>query len=150
MNIRLVGDRDASEWARLRDALWPGLSAVDHEREMADYRGHPETKAVFVVDRGDGRLGGFLEAAARVVADGCETSPVGYIEGWYVDPDLRRLGLGSALVSAAEDWARARGYTEMASDCLVENSVSFMAHSSLGYREVERLVHFRKSLAGDD
>jgi hypothetical protein len=28
--------------------------------------------------------------------------------------------------------------------------VSFLAHSSLGYREVERLIHFRKSLAGDD
>jgi aminoglycoside 6'-N-acetyltransferase I len=148
MDIRPVDDGDHSEWLRLRDALWPGLAVADHEREMADYRGHPESKAVFVVDRGDGRLGGFLEAATRDVADGCETSPVGYIEGWYVDADLRRLGLGGALVAAAEDWARACGYAEMASDCLLENAVSFRAHSSLGYREVERLIHFRKSLAG--
>jgi aminoglycoside 6'-N-acetyltransferase I len=149
MDIRLVGDRDASEWLRLRDTLWPGLPAADHEREMSDYRARPGTTAVFVVDRGDGRLGGFLEAGTREVADGCETSPVGYIEGWYVDPDLRRMGLGSALVTASENWARSRGYTEMASDCLIENTVSFLAHSSLGYREVERLVHFRKPLAFD-
>ena len=49
-------------------------------------------------------------------------------------------------MAAAEDWARARGYAEMASDCEVENLVSCRAHSALGYREVERLVHFRKPL----
>jgi aminoglycoside 6'-N-acetyltransferase I len=106
-DIRPAGERDDPEWLRLRDALWPGLSAADHEREMAEYRGQAETKAVIVVDRGEGHLGGFLEAATRDVADGCETSPVGYIEGWHVDPDLRRLGLGGALV-AAENGARAR------------------------------------------
>jgi aminoglycoside 6'-N-acetyltransferase I len=148
MKVRLLGDHDDAEWLRMRDALWPGLPTADHGREMADYRTRP-TMTVFVVDRGDGRLGGFLEAATREFADGCETSPVGYIEGWYVDPDLRRSGLGGALVAAAEDWARARGYAEMASDCLVENTISFTAHSSLGYREVERLIHFRKPLTGD-
>jgi hypothetical protein len=59
-------------------------------------------------------------------------------------------GLGGALVAAEEDRARARGSTEMASDCVLENTVSFMAHSSLGYREVERWIHFRKPPAGGD
>lgn len=104
------------------------------------------TFQVFVVVRPNGGLGGFLEAGQRKYAEGCDTSPVGYIEGWYVDADLRRQAMGSALVHAAEDWARQQGFSEMASDCVLENWVSESAHKAIGYEEVERLIHFRKSL----
>ena len=44
------------------------------------------------------------------MADGCTTHPVGYVEGWYVDPDVRRKGVGKALVAAAEIcFTRSRG-----------------------------------------
>jgi aminoglycoside 6'-N-acetyltransferase I len=102
--------------------------------------------AVFLVETSNERLVGFLEAAQRKYADGCDTSPVGYIEGWYVEPDVRRSGVGKALVQAAEDWARQLGLREMASDCLIDNQISYNAHHSLGYEEVERLVHFKKKL----
>jgi len=45
----------------------------------------------------------------RNYAEGCETSPVAFIEGWYVDPDVRQSGLGGKLIDAAENWARAEG-----------------------------------------
>jgi GNAT superfamily N-acetyltransferase len=48
-------------------------------------------------------LGGFLEASFRHYADGCHTHPVGYIEGWYVDPDLQRHGIGGRLVQVQEN-----------------------------------------------
>jgi aminoglycoside 6'-N-acetyltransferase I len=63
-----------------------------------------------------------------------------------VDATERRQGVGRALIQAAEDWARSRGYTEMASDALIDNEVSHASHHALGYKEVERLVMFRKSL----
>ena len=102
--------------------------------------------ATFVAVRPDGSLGGFLEAGIRPYADGCDTSPVGYIEGWYVDPDLRRTGVGGVLVHAAEGWASSLGLTEMASDAEVENGVSLEAHAALGYEEVGRVIQFRKGL----
>jgi aminoglycoside 6'-N-acetyltransferase I len=133
---------------RMRDLLWPGLATQTHEIDMAELLADPTTQAVFVVDRGDGLRGGFLEAGTRKYADGCETSPVAYIDGWYVDPDLRRTGWGSRLIQAAEAWARSCGHAEIASDCLLENDVSRRAHNALGYLETERLIHFRKSLSG--
>jgi aminoglycoside 6'-N-acetyltransferase I len=147
MHVRRVGPHDDAEWMRMRDVLWPGLIAKTHEIDIADFRANQTTQVVFVVDREDGLLGGFLETGTRKYADGCETSPVGYIEGWYVDPDLRQAGWGRALVEAAEDWARSCGYAEIASDCLLENEISLKAHTAIGYEEVERLIHFRKSLA---
>ena len=60
--------------------------------------------------------------------------------------DIRRSGHGRALLKAAEDWARAQGYTEMGSDALLWNEVSHAAHKASGYEEVDRVVTFRKSL----
>ena len=100
----------------------------------------------FVIDRGDGRLGGYVEVGTRPYADGCDSSPVAYVEAWYVDEDLRRRGWGGRLFAAVEEWARAKGHTEIASGALLDNDVSIAAHKSLGFTEVERQVHFAKRL----
>jgi aminoglycoside 6'-N-acetyltransferase I len=70
----------------------------------------------------------------------------GVIEGWYVDADVRRRGVGRALVEAAEAWARSRGCRQMASDAELWNEVSHRAHGALGYEETARLVLFKKDL----
>ena len=87
-----------------------------------------------------------MEVGTRPYADGCDTSPVGYLEAWYVDPDVRRQGVGRALVAAAEAWARGRGSREIASDARLDNVVSHAAHRRAGYEEVDRVVQFRKIL----
>ena len=71
---------------------------------------------------------------------------VGYVEGWYVDADLRGKGIGRALMARSEAWAKKMGFTELASDAELENDASIRAHGALGFRETFRLVHFVKSL----
>jgi aminoglycoside 6'-N-acetyltransferase I len=71
---------------------------------------------------------------------------VAFLEGWYVDPDHRGLGLGRALIEAVEAWARERGLQELASDALLDNAPSQQAHEHLGFVEVERAVRYRKPL----
>lgn len=129
----------------MRLALWPDDSAAGHEAGMAGWLARPDT-IVLVAARATGPLAGFAEVGSRPYADGCDTSPVAFLEGWYVDPDVRRHGVGSALLRAAENWARLRGYSEFASDALLDNPVSHRAHEAFGFVEVERAVRYRKPL----
>ena len=145
MRIRPIEQRDFPDWRRMSEALLPDESAEEYEPEMRALLSRDDA-AVFVAERPDGSVCGYVEAGTRAYADGCRTSPVGYIEAWYVEPDVRRHGYGRALIAAAESWARARGLTEMASDALIENTVSYDAHIHSGYSEVERIVQFRKDL----
>ncbi len=145
MIVRPLTSADRAEWLRMRVALWPD-SAADPPELLRDYEGASPTHAVLVAERASNGLCGFVELSLREYADGCDSSPVGYLEGWWVDPDARRSGIGRALVAAAESWASAHNCTEMASDTELENIASQHAHAALGYRETERLIIFAKRL----
>ena len=150
MLIRPLQPSDRDEWRRMRVMLWPEHSAFELDLEIARFEAEQrltnEPMAVFVAERAGGGLGGFIEVALRRFADACCTSPVGYIEGWHVDTDLHRRGVGRALIEAAEKWARQQGCFEMASDCNPNNSVSYEAHIHSGYAPTNRSILFRKPL----
>ena len=145
ITIRRATPADKPEWLRMRLLLWTFGTPEGFSQDMDGLLADPLTP-VIVAARPDGSLGGFLEAGTRKYAESAESSPVGYLEGWYVDEDLRGQGLGKALVQAAEDWARSHGLTEMGSDTWLDNEASIQAHLKMGYEEAERLVHFIKKL----
>ncbi|MEW6125474.1 MAG: aminoglycoside 6'-N-acetyltransferase [Acidobacteriota bacterium] len=146
MMIRPLQESDKSEWLRLRHRLWPDASLDELAAEVNDYQGEDAKTIVLVCERESGGLQGMLEVSIRAYAEGCNTNHVGYLEGWYVDVDVRRQGVGRALVEAAENWAIAQGCTEMASDTEIDNLLSQKAHAQIGYAEVERIVCFKKDL----
>ncbi len=141
--IRSYMDGDNAEWLRMRRSLWADCPDDQHAIEMEEILGS-DSEEVFFAERPDRGLCGFLEAALRSRANGCDSTPVGYIEGWFVDEDMRRQGVGRPLVEAAEAWARSRGCRQMASDAELWNEVSHQAHGALGYEETARLVLFKK------
>lgn len=143
MTVCPLSPQDLPAYFRLRTALWPD-SASDFELEVAEIL-QADHQVGFVAEQ-EGILVGFVEVSLRAYAEGCQTSPVGYLEGWYVVPTHRQSGIGRKLVEAAEDWARGKGCTEMASDTEIHNTLSQIAHARLGYAEVERIVCFRKPL----
>lgn len=142
MHVRAYTPRDRDELERLVRSLFPEHANA----EWAELAPRSDGTALFVIDRGDGRLGGYVEAGTRSYAEGCDSSPVAYVEAWYVDRDLRRQGWGRKLFATVEAWARANGHSELASDAVLDNHVSIAAHEALGFVEVERQVHFKKRL----
>jgi aminoglycoside 6'-N-acetyltransferase I len=143
--VRPAEPRDRDEWLRMRDALWPG-SLGDHDRETRAFFDAEMAPFVVFVAEIDVRLVGFLELGFRNYAEGCESSPVPFIEGWYVDAAFRGRGIGRALVKAAEAHVRDAGHHEIASDAELTNVDSIAAHRALGFEEIERIVCFRRSL----
>jgi aminoglycoside 6'-N-acetyltransferase I len=130
----------------MRVELWPHLDPAENEIECLSILDQPGRLPVFVVLDGEDSPVGFAEAQLRDYAEGCATSPVGYLEAWYVREGWRRNGIGRALLLAVENWARGQGVTEMASDTEIDNRGSDLAHKALGFEEAERIICFRKPL----
>ncbi len=144
INIRPLREADFEEWMRLRHALWPHHPLDDLKQQSLELWADQEHQPVFVAERpGDG-LCGLVEVAIRSEAPGCKTDRIGYLEGWYVDADVRGQGIGRRLVETAEAWARSVGCLEMASDTIIDYPISPTAHAALGYQTVK--AYFRKDL----
>jgi aminoglycoside 6'-N-acetyltransferase I len=149
--IRAARPSDAEELARMFHSLWPDGSIADHGLELSPVlAGKPPGTlplVILVAEREDQSLAGFVEVGLRSHADGCDIStPVGYLEGWYVSEQDRRQRIGAELIAAAEDWARVEGCVEMASDTWIDSEISQRAHEALGFEVVDRCVHYRKRL----
>lgn len=132
----------------MRQSLWPDDGPSSHAEEIEKFFAGELREPLAVLIAFDERNTplGFAELSIRNYAEDCVTDRVGYLEGWYVAPEARRRGIGRALVSAAEDWARQQGCIEFGSDALIDNNVSAAAHRALGFVETVQLRCFRKDL----
>src|SRR5688572_5222458 len=102
VTIRKAAFGDTAAWSKHRASLWPQLSAPEHLLDIeADLR-DPSKICLLALQSDD--VVGFIELGLRSVVDGCDSSPVAYIEGWYVTPTARGQGIGRKLVEAGEVW----------------------------------------------
>lgn len=78
MHVVAATSADQKDWAALRRALWPDADDGD----MARMLGEPARFAAFIARGANGRTIGFAEASLRHdYVNGCDTSPVGFLEG---------------------------------------------------------------------
>jgi aminoglycoside 6'-N-acetyltransferase I len=145
ISIRRAAKEDKAEWLRMRRGIWNDAPDEYLNYDMEDVLSSSRHAVFFAVDAAS-RAVGMIEAHLRESAEGCFSTPVGYIEAWFVDEAFRGGNTADVLLEAAETWARANGCREMASDTWLENAASIRAHLKRGYMEVERLVHFVKQL----
>jgi ribosomal protein S18 acetylase RimI-like enzyme len=90
-----------------------------------------------------GRDNRVLVASVLVGQDGHR----GWVYYVTVDPDHRFKGFGRMIMSAAEDWLRARGIEKMQLMVRGDNTQVHAFYQSIGYFEQERVV-FAKWLDG--
>lgn len=144
MTIRKATPDDSMALAQLASRMWEHDPA-ELEPEFAVLTASDEA-ACFLAFDGEDAIG-FAQCQLRHdYVEGCETSPVGFLEGIYVTEGHRLTGTGRALLSACESWARSVGCTEFASDCELDNAVSLAWHMKNGFSEMGRTIWFAKKL----
>ncbi|MCA9302562.1 MAG: GNAT family N-acetyltransferase [Phycisphaerales bacterium] len=150
MNIQPYTPTHRAAWLTMRGALYEeeDLNHLDDEIEEITTTGkiNGQPYACLLAIDEDERAIGFIELSLRSTAEECTSSPVVYVEGWYVQPDARQRGVGRALMNAACDWGRERGCTEMGSDTQHFNTLSYKAHLAIGFEDAGLVRHFRRSI----
>lgn len=134
------------QWAQLRHQLWDEDPVAAHREEAAEQLADAE-RFLNLVAVDDGTVVGFAEASIRhEYVNGCEGSPVVFLEGIFVAPSARRTGLARQLCERVAEWGRARGCAEFASDAWHDDVESHAFHVAAGFVETERVVYFRQEL----
>jgi ribosomal protein S18 acetylase RimI-like enzyme len=122
-------------------ALWQrcGLTRAWNDPAADIALARKGTNATVLLGRDDGAL----VASVLVGHDGHR----GWVYYVAVDPDHRSKGHGRTIMTAAEDWLRARGIEKLQLMVRGDNAQVHAFYQSLGYYDQERVV-FAKWLDG--
>jgi len=142
VSVRLARTGDAPRIAALSAQLGYPASQGQVERRLDQLR-HDESSAVFVAERSDGRVVGWVQVCVRklIMAD-----RQGEIDGLVVDEDCRRCGIGQMLAREAEQWARAKACEVVSLRSNVVRKEARPFYQGIGYSVVKTQWTFRKIL----
>ena len=136
---------DAMNVAKLAIQMWEDNTLEGLTEEMAEIIASPES-AVFLLCDGEMPVG-FAQCQLRHdYVEGTDSSPVGYLEGIFVEEGYRNKGYAKELLKQCEAWAKDMGCSEFASDCELTNTGSLAFHLKMGFDEVNRVICFTKKL----
>ena len=143
--IKEAKKADCTVLAELALNMW-------HDHQLSELREEFEglTEAedsVCFIKYADGKPVGFAQCQLRRdYVEGTETSPVGYLEGIFILEGYRLRGYAKALLLRCQEWAKAKGCSEFASDCELGNDESLRFHIAMGFFETNRIICFKKSI----
>ena len=99
---------EAGRLSALVKIIWPEHTLEDLTKIIAGYMSS-ENSAVFIEIVNGEYAGVALCCLRHDYVEGCETSPVGYLEGVCVQEEFRHQGIARKLVSECEQWAKEKG-----------------------------------------
>ena len=138
-------EKDIGKIAPLILQLWHDNTLSDAENILKEYIcGEKKVAIAHVAD--NNYVGLALCCLRQDYVEGCDSSPVGYLEGIVVDKKYRSNGIARALYKECEEWAKEQGCREFASDCELANEQSLKFHLSVGFKEENRIICFRKEI----
>lgn len=137
--------KDAPVIAQMVVKMWKSHTVDELVKDFEDII-EQEESAIFLLSIED-RAVGFARCQLRHdYVEGTESSPVGYLEGIFVEQEFRHKGYAKDLLAKCEEWAKEKGCVEFASDCELDNVASLAFHLNMGFSEANRIICFTKRL----
>lgn len=147
MNIeyRKATPADSEAIALLAVQMWNSHTAEDLSNDFSSLI-ESDNSALYILIV-DGTIEGFAQCGLRHdYVEGTNGSPVGYLEGIFVQEEHRKQGFAKQLLNYCEKWAKEKGCSEFASDCELDNEISRQFHKKLGFNEANRIICFAKKI----
>lgn len=143
--IRKATQADILTLAELAVKIWPDNTISELQSEFLNLI--CSDNAVCFIKYAGNKGVGFAQCQLRNdYVEGTGTSPVGYLEGIFIEPGYRHRGYAKELLLKCEKWAKEKHCTEFASDCEIDNDISLKFHLSMGFEEANRIICFRKDI----
>ena len=143
--IKTATFEDCEVLAELAVQMWSNSSIEELKTDFSEIIN--SCTSVCFIKYSDNLPIGFAQCSLRNdYVEGTSSSPVGYLEGVFIEKEYRNKGYGKELVSACEKWAKDMGCREFASDCELTNTDSLKFHLSMGFAEENRIICFRKDI----
>lgn len=143
--IRQASKEDAGILAKMAVKIWDNNSADDLVKEFCEMTDDPNS--ICFIKYSDNLPVAFANASLRYdYVEGTESTPVGYLEGIFVEKGYRKQNIAKELVKTCESWAKDMGCKEFASDCELSNLDSLAFHLAIGFNEANRIICFKKDI----
>jgi ribosomal protein S18 acetylase RimI-like enzyme len=109
------------------------MYATDIKVILDHLAGQADGTAIFIAEDADGTPLGFVHL--RMGADHYNKEEHGHIEDLVVAAEGEGRGIGRALMSRGEEWARSRGYRWLTLSVFAQNQRAKTLYERLGYGE---------------
>lgn len=119
----------------------PGYDLVEMESILSN-----DSWYCWIVESESGGKIALVELSLRSIVDGCLSSPVPYLEGFYQLPPERGKGQGTEIIEMIKSWCRDRGFTELATDTELSNSKAQAFYERLGFEKVAQIVEYKTKI----
>ena len=133
VTIRLATEADAAALQAVDAVSWDASSGFPsmRDREAAEFFNERATPDRHLVAEYEGRVVGYLRLLPKTPI--LENAHVYGIWGFAVHPDARGLGIGSALMDAAEKAAREHGARKIGLHVFATNTTARRLYEKHGY-----------------
>lgn len=147
MRFHLATLNDFATWHRFREELYQDLDPAYSEAEIHRIANDPNMITYLIFEDDSDEPVGMLELSLRNIVDGCNSSPVAYIDGLYVVEKWQNRGIGPQIVAFSKKWAMEQGCTELAVDTELDNERAQQFYLKNGFEETFRIVQYRMDLS---